>query len=212
MPFIATNPYISLAELAEELKAPIPDPSLETEPEEIAKVQAELDKWHRAIERASRFVDDWLGEDFFEHDYSTVPLIFDQFSKGVYSEKIFLPSKPVIAITRIDYGTETFVADTDYVVDPSGIVYNVRGNWNPSRPDGLVKIYGTFGFPQDDPESVPAGLPSKVVIATRLMAAVWTGDLKKEFVPFEGDPVSITQQEIPKTVFTVLGKRMPILT
>jgi hypothetical protein len=209
MAYIATNPYLSLAELAEELKAPIPDPATDDDPE---KAQAELDKWHRAIERASRFVDDWLGEDFFFHDFSTVPLILDQFSKGVYGEKIFLPYKPVIGITRIDYGTELYVADTDYVVDPAGIVYGTRGSWSPSRPDGLIKIYGTFGYQQDDPESVPTGLPSKVKIASRIMAAVWTGDLKKEFQPLDGDPISIVQSEIPKTVFTVLGKRMPILT
>lgn len=209
MPYVATNPYLSLAELAEELKAPIPDPLTDNDPD---KAELELDKWQRAIERASRFVDDWLGEDFFFHDYSTVPLILDQFSRGVYGNQIFLPHKPVIGITRIDFGTELYVADTDYVVDPSGIVYGTRGDWNPSRPDGLIKIYGTFGYAQDLPADVPDGLPSKVKIASRIMAAVFTGDLKKEFQPLDGDPISIVQTEIPKTVFTVLGKRMPILT
>lgn len=212
MPFVATNPYISLAELAEEMKAPIPDPTAEVDADEIAKKQAELDKWHGAIERASRFVDDWLAETFFLRDYSVVPLILDQFSTGVYENRIFLKVKPVIGISRLDLGTETLVADTDFVIDPAGIIHSMRGTWNPSRPDNLIKIYGTFGYAQDEPTDVPAGLPSKVQIATRKMAAVFTGDLTKEIMPLDGEPTEIAVESIPKIVWTVLGKRMPILT
>lgn len=209
-----TNPYITIEELAEELQAGPPPLAIADGGTE--ETEAKRDKWLRAIDRASRFVDEWTGETYFLHDYSVVPLTLTQFSRGVYGDKIFLPHKPVIAITRIDYGTETLVEGTDFVLgagDDSGRIYSLRGPWTPNSPDSLLRIWGTFGYPQASPDVPPAGLPDKITTSTRLVAATYTGDNRKEFMGVDMNaPIEIVVREIPKTVFLLLGRRMPILT
>lgn len=206
-PYVATNPYITVEELVEELKGAMPDETTD---------EGKLDavKFNRAIESASRLVDEYTQRDYFLHDYVTVPIILDQFSQGVFDDKIFLPHDPVLSITGLTVGTEAYVADTDYSVDlKQGIIHSLRGKWYPSRPDGLVKIYGTFGYAQADPEDVPAGLPGKVIIATRVAAAFLSGDARKEFFPIDGEgPITVAMHTMPKTFFLALGEaRMPIL-
>lgn len=211
MPYTPVNPYISVEELVEELKADMP-----------AVGSEEMDKLLRAIDRASRFIDKHLGETFYFRDYTVVPLIIDQFSRGVYGSKIFIPFKPIIEVTKIEVGGVEWVQDTDFVVgqgDDAGRLFSMRGNWNASRPDNLVKVYASFGYPQldesavYDPSVVPAGLPGDIITCTRLIAAVFSGDARKEFFGVDGEnPQSIAQTEIPKTVFIILGRRMPILT
>jgi hypothetical protein len=211
MPYTPVNPYITVEELVEELKGEMP-----------ADDSEEMDKYLRAIDRASRFVDGHLRETFFFRDYSTVPLILDQTSRGVYGDKIYLPFKPIIELTRLDVGLDTWTQDTDFVIgqgDDAGRIFSLRGNFNPRRPDNLVKIYATFGYPQLDetdaysPAEVPQGLPLDIVTCVRLIAAVYSGDARKEFFGVDGEnPTSISTTEIPKTVFTILGRRMPILT
>lgn len=206
-PYLAQNPYITVEELVEELKGAMPD-----ETNDEGKLDAV--KYNRAIESASRMVDEYCQRDFYFHDYSTVPLILDQFSKGVFDNRIFLPHDPVISISNMEVAGEVWVADTDYSIDlKSGIIYSLRGNWYASRPDNLIKIYGTFGFTQADPESVPAGIPGKVIIATRVAAAFFSGDARKEFFPIDGEgPISVAIHTMPKTFFLALGEaRMPIL-
>lgn len=211
MPYTPVNPYITVEELVEELKGDMP-----------ADGSEEMDKYLRAIDRASRFIDKHLGETFYFRDYSVVPLIIDQFTRGVYGDKLFLPFKPIIDLTKIEVGGVEWAQDTDFVVgqgDDAGRIFSMRGSWNPSRPDNLVKIYATFGYPQlnesneYDPSAVPQGLPGDIITCTRLVAATFTGDARKEFFGVDGEnPQSIAMTEIPKTVFIILGRRMPILT
>ena len=208
-PYNAINPYITMEELVEELKTAMPDVSTD-------EGKLDHDKYQRSIELASRLVDEYLQTDFYFHDYSTVPLVLDQFSKGVFDAKIFLPHQPIISLDQIVVGTETWAA-TDYTADlKQGILYSLRGSWNPSRPDNVLSIYGTFGYaqPGGDPETVPAGIPGKVIIATRVAAAFLSGDARKEFFPVDGEgPISVAMQTMPKTFFLALGDaRMPILT
>jgi hypothetical protein len=209
-PYTAINPYITVDELVEELKAATPD---------VTTDEGQLDsiKYNLAIERASRLVDEYLQTDFYFHDYSTVPLVLDQFSKGVFSDKIFLPHQPIISLGVVTRGTDTLTLNTDFAADlKQGILYSMIGNWLPSRPDNLISIYGTFGYPQPggDPETVPTGIPGKVIIATRVAAAFLSGDARKEFFPIDGEgPISVAIQTMPKTFFLALGDaRMPILT
>lgn len=60
-------------------------------------------------------------------------------------------------------------------------------------------------------EAVPANLPGKIKISTRLVAAVLSGRYTKDFVGMTGAKESITQSEIPKTVLQLLGRKAPIL-
>lgn len=207
-PYLAQNPYITVEELVEELKGAMPD-------EDTDEGKLDAVKYNRSVELASRLVDEYLNTDFYFHDYTTVPLVLDQFSRGVYDNppRIFLPHQPVISLTQVDVGVDTWPVD-DYSVDlKEGVLYSLRGNWNPSRPDNVIKIYGTFGYAQADPENVPAGIPGKVIIATRVAAAFLSGDARKEFFPVDGEgPISVALHTMPKTFFLALGDaRMPIL-
>lgn len=202
MSYALVNPYISVEELAEELKAAVPESGSETE-----------DKYKRAIWRASRWVDEYTREDYFKYDHTVTPIELDQFSKGVYDARIFLPRKPVISIIELLVGETVLDDETEYRVDAeAGIIYSLIGDWAPRRPGATIKIYGTFGYAQASSSAVPTGLPGKVVIATRLIAAVYTGDAKKELYGLDGQINEIATVEIPKQVFQILGKQMPILT
>lgn len=169
------------------------------------------DELKRAIYNASRWVDDYMRRDFVLHDHSVTPKTYHQFSEGVYRNKIFLPSQPVIEITEVKEGDAVLETD-EYLTDAVlGILYRAAGVWRPLAPDGLVSIKGKFGYLQDTTTSVPTGIPGHISHATRLVAAAFSNHNRKQVSGLDGQATQIQDNAIPKTVFDVLGKRSPIL-
>lgn len=217
MAYTPLNPYISLVELCDELKRPLPANESNLSP---AKREALEDELKRAIDRASRWVDDYTRRDYYFHDYSVVPLVLDERSPWVFGEEIMLPW-PVLDLDRIDHGTTTLTGGTDYTSgisgSDSGTIYSHIGAWHITRPDGLLTIFGQFGYRQESAPGVyssavvPAGLPAKVTEATRKVAAAFSGHWRKEIIDPEGGAHQVAMNEIPSEVYKLLGKRMPIL-
>jgi len=204
MSYTPVNPYCSLAELVGELRQRASDFPAGGEKE------AEL---LRAIDRASRWVDDYTGRDYFFHDHSITPLLFDEFSGGVYGAEIFLPYKPVISILEFRVGSDVWVENSDYVTgrgDREGRIHGRRGNFAPTV-ETTITIRGSFGYRQSVSSQIPEMLPAKIATSTRLVAAAFSGLWRREEVGLDGAKQTITDTTIPQTVYQMLGKRMPVL-
>jgi hypothetical protein len=214
MAYTSINPYVTLQELCDELKRPLPsaDGNLSA-----PKKEALEDELKRAIDRASRWVDDYTRRDYFEHNYSVVPLEIDENWEYVFGDKIFLPW-PVLELDRIDLGSTT-VEETEYRAGSGSNQYQIFsyfGHWNPTRPDAVVTIYGRFGYSQTvaatySSANVPQGIPAKITEATRKVAAAFSGHWRKEIFDMEGQGHEVAVNEVPQEVYKLLGKRMPIL-
>lgn len=203
MAYTLLNPYCSVAELIEELKMTAAN---------VPAASAIEDELKRAIVNASRWIDDFMRKDFFFHDYSVTPLVLDQFSDGVFDKQIFLPYSPVITLTSITSGDVALVADTDFTHDATrGIIHSLCGVWRPLRPGALLSINGTFGYAQATTADVPTGIPGHITHATRLVAAAFSGHNRTQVAGLDGQAQMVNVNEIPKTVFQVLGRRAPIL-
>lgn len=346
MSYQPVNPYIPLAAIIEELKM---------KPSDVASTPGRTDELLGAIDRASRWVDEYTGRDWILHDYTVTPVVFDQFTDNVFDRDAFMPQTPIVTITKAVIGDATvayqasppgwtgngteLISETDYHADANRVylltssrqfVINVdmphdgnRGlggkdrGWNLFRPSRILYLWGKLGYDQpciyamtvagdtaaqtsgwklsgatgtatfywrltatagtatigvyadsaftqllsqgtapstgaqtvtlieqnnsgitgsvsfsytaDDTDSgniltvtpsqtpaidtaaVPKNLPGKITIATRLVAAAFSGHNRKEWVGLDGTRQSTVNTEIPKTVYQVLGKRMPLL-
>jgi hypothetical protein len=197
MPVALENPYCSLLQLQQEIKNT--DAGLE-------------DQLHDAINRASRWIDDYRRCDFFQHDYSSSALVLDRFDECVFDEKLFLPYRPVIEVTEVKVCGETWVSGTDYVVKSNTII-SLRGSWpiaNP--PTDVAAIKCKLGYVQASSAAVPTGLPKVINQACILVAAAFCGHNVKDHVSLDGTKTAVNDRSIPKSVYDMLGKRQPILT
>ena len=65
----------------------------------------------------------------------------------------------------------------------------------------------TVGLLVVDRTQVPTGIPGYISLATRLVAAAFSGHNRKEVVALDGGKNSLVSTEIPKTVFQMLGEK-----
>lgn len=200
------NPYITLTELRQELKMKSADVPAGSDVEEDLL---------RAIDNASRWVDEYTQRDYLFHDHGTAPLEFDQFSPGVFDFQIFPPFSPIITVTKLVYGGTELTAGTDYAVENQLAsrqrINNLKGAWKPNRVDALLQLYGTFGYVQASAIVPPTGLPGRITIATRWVAAAISGRNRKEVVGLDGVKQVLEDSAIGKQVYALLGKPAPIL-
>ena len=202
------NPYCSVAQVREYIRNN--DTGIE-------------DALVTAVNAASRFIDQYKRQDFIEHDYSTDPFVIDKHSDLIFRDSIYL-RWPVIEITSIQTTddrkpeTRTLVEGEDWrLVDASKVV-NLKCDW----PYGhhwhqSVIITGRFGYAQRnetgdlDPSQVPAGIPANINQACVQIAAALSRHNTKEVVGLDGQKMSITETDIPKTAMALLGPRSRIL-
>jgi hypothetical protein len=307
MSYTAVNPYLSLDELVGELKL---------KPEDVQGDAVLTDELRRAIDRASRWVDDYTQRDYFYHDHTVTPLLFDEFNGRFYGNDLYLPHSPVIRLTEVVLAGEALTVDVDYVIglnEKAGRLFSRRGIWSPTV-DARLSIKGEFGYPQPavqtvteagdtanqlsawalsgmagrtlywqladvgaglarvrlaleaamtnivaqgtlaiaapgtltlaavnnsgvsgtvvlaytaddtdgantltpiasavDSSAVPTNLPSRISTSARLVAAAFSGKNRTEIAGLDGQKQSVIDTEIPKTVYQLLGKRLPIL-
>jgi hypothetical protein len=204
MPYAPVDPYITLTELRQELKMKAADVPAASDTEEDLL---------RAIDNASRWVDNYCQRDFLFHDYTATPLEFDQFNG--FDCFIFPPYTPIISVTSLVFAGTALVLGTHYSVENQlpqrQRVNNLCGAWKPRRPDRLLQLYGTFGYVQSSHAVPPTGLPGSVTLATRWVAAAISGRNRKEVVGLDGIKQTLEDSAIGKQVYALLGKRSPIL-
>jgi len=138
MPVILENPYCSLEAVKRVLKFDEDDTTRD-------------DALKASINDASRWLDRFLGRDFFFHDHSVAFLEFDDDSDQSEG-KLWLPYVPVIQISEVYLGESLLLEEVDFSIvrriDGSAYLLNHDGAWTLSRPDNTVKVYGTFGYAQ----------------------------------------------------------------
>jgi hypothetical protein len=145
---VLLNPYCSLDELKHELKFTLSD-------------TARDDELKEAINNASRWIDQYMGRDFFYHNHLLSPLELDSFD-AVYENEVFVPFRPILSISEVSLAGTVLVSGTDYVA--KGVLATradrlilLSGPWNLSRPDRLLSIKGEFGYRQISTSVTEAG-------------------------------------------------------
>ena len=198
MPLV--NPYCSLAQLQGELK------NADTAP------TAWLED---CINQASRYVDEWRGRDYYQHDYSTNALLIrGGIESRVYGETLELPYWPVIQLTEVKDADTVLVAETDYVLVQTGDdmrpdeLIRVEAEWGTGIVSGeCIAIKGKFGYAQASSSVVPTGIPGNITKATSLLAAVFSNLYQREIISADGMRDRISSNTIPPQVATLLGNR-----
>lgn len=185
----------------------------------VEEVQAELKNTDAAIaptvegaiNSASRFIDQYKGRDFFQHDYSTSPLVIDSEDDCVFGNVLFLPYWPVIELTKVEVAGVEWVADTDYVAKGRRL-YSLGGNWPVGLDrDAVARLTGKFGYAQTAATEVPTGIPDQIRRVAIIIAAVFSGYLRKDSVGLDGTVQQVTVTTLPTEVFTLLGNRKILL-
>jgi hypothetical protein len=192
------NPYCSLGELCHELNRDAP------------VAGDEQDELHEAINNASRMVDSYKGRDYYQHDYSSTPLLLDQFGGWFVGDTLFLPYAPIISLTAVSLAGAAWVSNVDYFTDFQGnrIVRLSGTGWDEvKRPDSLLSITGKFGYAQATSADVPVGMPGNIKLAARLIAAALSGQNRKEMIGLDGSKMEFIDRVIPKTAYEALGSR-----
>jgi hypothetical protein len=192
-----------------------------------------------AINAASRFIDEWKGLDYFEHDYSENALVLDRWSKDITGDTIWLPYRPVIEITEVQVNQTVWVEDEDFKIDPAGRLHSYQGYWigcpsNASSgaewmsyfrntPESRVEIKGRFGYEQRaaavppaelgalNRALVPSGMPDHIIQACIEIAASASKWNMKDIVGLDGQKTSILATDIPKSAMQLLGTRAKFL-
>lgn len=183
------NPYATVAQVQEELQNS--DAGLTSVIED-------------AINAASRWIDDYKGVDYFEHDHTETPLKIHTYYRDLSGSRLMLPFSAVSELDSVREGTTELVADTDYVRD--GVtLHRIGANWTVGAPPEHISVYGVFGYPQTAATAVPTGLPPHINRAAVMLAAVFTGHLSKEVVGIDGTKSTVVTKDIPKAVREILG-------
>lgn len=195
MAYTLVNPYCTVAQVKEVLKRSDTDKD---------------DAIGQAITYASRWIDQWLGRDFFQHDHTVTGITIDE-SGDFEGAKLYLPYRPIISLTSVVAAGTTLLSGTDYarVSLGNGVEYllSLTGNWAPYQPDGVVVVKGTFGYAQASSAVVPTGLPGHINWAAVEIAAAFSGENRKQVAGLDGQVMEVNTTSIPKSVIDVLGHK-----
>jgi len=156
MSYELVNPYCTLDQLKDELKRSRTDTSID-------------DELSEAIVNGSRWIDNYLGRDFFFHDYATEALTFDYNSPDAICGRVFL-DWPILELTEVLLGTTALTVNADYTVQgrpphdnrillrgsgAAGIAAwqarrrgDWQGDWFVGSQGEPLSIKGTFGYLQ----------------------------------------------------------------
>lgn len=192
MPEALVNPYCSVAQVQAELR----------------NTDAALnDALVRAINAASRYIDQYKGRDYFKHDHSSSPVVVDVFSRAVYGQTLYLPFSPIISLSEVKEGGAVLVQDQDYVIRGDSL-RRLSGHWSVGEPpDNVIELNGVFGYQQTTSADVPVGIPLTINQAAVLIAAALSGQNSKEVINLDGGKSSVIDKAIPKTAYDLLGSR-----
>lgn len=218
------RPYTSLLEVQDECR--------NHADAEVSGVNPK-DKIARAINLASRFIEDHCHRDFLFHDHTSSAIAVQR--RWIVAAEIFFPW-PILTITEI--------SENDVALDPSqyyfdagqsqltrlgnsvalgggvtsGSIYNPtnRGNglldeqsplWTMPGGGNTLRIKGTFGYAlaETDPtKNPPPTVPPRVRRACTLIAAAWSGENRREVVSVDGQKNSLLDSRIPREAAELL--------
>lgn len=168
------------------------------------------------INKASRWLDEYCSRDFLFHDHAATPLVVqDAWCAG---NTIYLPW-PVITLTEVRVGGVA-LAPEEYRVSrrPGSATAKIERNgpWivDPSNATALngekglmmaprVELVGTFGFAPATakPTETPSpDVPATIQQACAAIAAIRSGQVRREIVVAGGGRESVTVRSIPKAV------------
>lgn len=203
------NPYCTLLQLQDKLRNG--DASNDT-------------KFIEAINQASRFIDGWMGRDYYYHDYSSTPLelYFEDVPMDTTTREIFLPYCPVINITEVSHNGTTFNTTDHYRIVNDAVIKFFAGQFPfASRRiyrdvdnnvisgkyayDNPVEVTGTFGYYQSSNADVPTGIPLEITRAAIEVAAVYSGEYLKQTLFVSGDVDEVHVTKISDTALKILG-------
>lgn len=173
------------------------------------------------ITRASRWIDDYCHRDFLYHDHRTIPLEVEP--SWVAGQRIYLPW-PVISLTEVTL--DGIALDSNlYRIESTrssatGVILRDKDWYAESPRDGvgtgavkglptLIKLKGQFGYAQatTNPTTTPSpDLPSAIVQATAVAAAVFSGLVKREFVGLSGERTATVLREVPKGTLASISR------
>jgi hypothetical protein len=173
------------------------------------------------ITRASRWIDDYCRRDFLYHDHRTDALEVEP--SWVAGQRIYLPW-PVISLVEVTLDGIVLDANLYRVESTRGSATGVilrDKDWYAETPrDGvgtgslkgmptLIKLKGQFGYAQaaTNPTTTPSpDLPSVIVSATAVAAAVFSGLVKREFIGLGGERTTTVLREVPKGTLASISK------
>lgn len=223
MPEVLINPYCSVADVQAELK----------NHNTAFGSDVASDVITLAINRASRWVDDYKARDYFLHDHSSTVLTITLWDAITMENRLYLPFPNIITLTEVVEGGITLTLNTDFIYEydrkrrevialirlgGSLVSFLTSENMSPDPrwmigepPSGVVTLKGKFGYDQATSAAVPTGIPQEIQWATIQVAAAFTGHNRKEVVGVDGTKESIIDRSIPKTVYDLLGRKGPIL-
>ena len=182
-------------------------------------------KMANAINRASRYIDDYCHTDFLFHDCTTNPLeVQPDWAQG---QSIF-PPWPILTLTAITFLNPPepyIVPPINYMVWTQGYfpeiqmaeawgkfwarVYGEINRVGRLDPVHRIQLTGTFGLPADttNPGTVPPPtLPYAIRRSCTLIAARWSGEYRKEQIGFGGERVTVVDEKIPEEATKLLQK------
>lgn len=224
MPEVLVNPYCSVAEVQAELK----------NHNTAFGSDVAADVITLAINRASRWIDDYKCRDYFLHDHSSEVLTITLWDAITMENHLYLPFPNIITLTEVVEGGIVLTENKDFIrfydkkkreaislirLGGTLISFLYRENLSPQPrwmigepPSGLVTLKGKFGYDQGSSAAIPTGIPEEIRWATIQVASAFTGQNRKEIIGVDGTKESIIDRTIPKTVYDVLGRKGPILT
>ena len=192
----AQNPYCTRAEVQAEIR----------------NASASNDVVDLAIESASRWIDCYLGRDFIDRDFRTVPFLATRFNSVIAGAELYLPYRPISSMQSVEIisGFPLTLGAEWQVDSAAGILFRIGNDWPvPERNSDGVRVFARFGYPQATVETVPTGMPAHVRRAAVLAASAATGLMRVDQIGLDGQPVTLTRTDIPDAVIQLLGKRSP---
>lgn len=188
------RPYCSLSDLQDFLGNDTPD---------------NVNTLLRAINRASRVIEDKTGRNFWFNDYSTSA--YRVFRSDVTPKRALLPFE-IITLTEVSEDEEVLEegSDNDYIFDVG--TRSIQFTSDRTFPyTGTLLIKGTFGYAlADAPNSQtqpPPLLPGEISDAALRIAAAYSGLWEKSVQnPIAGSNETVRVQTPPREAISVLQK------
>ena len=198
------NPYCTLADV---------------QTETANNSHEDADQFRSEINAASRFIDGYCGRDFLLHNHTITPLVAGK--NWIAGNVLFLPF-PVISLTKITVdGFE--LPSADYIFEngtPRSTAQVIKsGQWIRKRQGSQfalppkIELTGMFGYvPAATDSDISPDLPQEIVTACRVLAAIRSGKVKREFTTPDGNRQVATVRNLPPDITASLNRfRQPVI-
>jgi hypothetical protein len=165
------------------------------------------DKYHTAINLASRWIERWCRRDFQSHDHSSGLYV----PRGwVLEDVVFFPW-PVLTLTELAVyadksdgpdASDIWDAEDYYIVGQpldaaNGKVESESGAFGSYPFKEHMQVKGTFGYATADDETPSDDLPAGVRRACALIAAAFSNEKHVEQVGFDGVKTELLDNTVP---------------